>query len=801
MKISLNSLKKYVNINIPTDELLKLIGSRLVEIEGTEDLSAKYQGIKIVKVAECEKLEGTHLSLCQIQVSSDESDLMQVVCGAPNVRKGMLAAWIMPGSIVPETFGGENFRLSVRKLRGYDSHGMLAAADELGFLGASHDGIIEIDPRTACPGDDFAEVFGMNDIILDIENKSLTHRPDTFGLVGFAREIAGILGQKFNEPAYLSSELKELSPLKITIEDSALCPRYSCAVFEVKDDFLASGKYFTRNDVFLYKSGMRPISPIVDLTNILMLETGQPLHAFDYDKFVSVGGKSTPEILVRLAKDGETLQLLDGKTIDLNPNDILITSAGTPVALAGAMGGKNTEIDASTRRIILESATFSLYNLRKTQMSHGIFSEAITRFTKGQPASQTLPVLSEAVSRLSVSPESVSDSFPGKTAKNVVKFTTQEVNSLLGTNYKSSEIASTLENVGFELKNEDGDFTLTAPSWRTDIHIREDIIEEVGRLLGYDNIPLDFPVRPFVPAVSDPIFTLKSRVRNILSSYLRAHEVLTYSFVSKNLLEKCREDIKDAYKITNSISPELECFRTSIVPSILDKVRDNIKSGFTGFTLYEINQISKKSLGLDSENVPVMETHLASVSLGDFYSEKHLLLSLFRFLGISGVSVEPFASGPAYFEPAHSAVLKKDDAVLAHFGEIRTSILSGFKLSAPISAFELDLASILPLIDTSAPHFEDSKFPSVSRDITLSVADSISFDKLEKSIISALSDSSLIFSVAPVSIFKKSETDLKKNVSFHLTFESPAKTLSSSDISAIMEKITVSVASLGAQII
>lgn len=790
MKISLNALKKYVDIKVPTEELLKLIGSRLVEIEGTEDLSEKYEGIKIVKVVECEKIPETHLSLCQI---FDGEKNVQVVCGAPNVHTGMLAVWIMPGSIVPETFGNENFRLSVRKLRGFESNGMLAAADELGFEGADHSGIAEINPKDAAPGDNFADVFDLNDIILDIENKSLTHRPDCFGLIGFAREVAGILGEKFVEPDYLLENVVKnttfSSDVSATIENPSICPRYSCAVLDIDTNFLEAEKFFSHSDVFLYKAGMRPVSKIVDLTNVLMLETGQPLHAFDYDKFVAVGGKSEPEIIVRLAQKGEKLQLLDEKTIDLNETDILITSNNVPVALAGAMGGKNTEIDASTKKIILESATFSLYNLRKTQMAHGIFSEAITRFTKGQPATQTLGVLSCAIKRLGKDPLSVTDCYPFPVEKNVVKITTQEINSILGTKYTTDQIKKTLENVSFSVETNEATLSISAPLWRTDIHIKEDIIEEVGRLLGYDNIPLSLPTRFFLEAEVDPIFALKTTLRNILSDKLRANEVLTYSFVSKDLQTKVLEKPEDSYEIVNSISPELQCFRQTIVPSLLDKIRDNERAGFSGFSLYEINQISKKSLGLTAENTPKLETHLALVTLGDYYAAKHLFEQLFCSLGLSDLKFEAYSDKDSLYEPLHSARVTKDDQLVAVLGEVRSSVLKKFKLEAPISAFEFNLSTLLNLPKSTKKSLNLSKFPSVARDLTVKVKTSTEFSPVKAAIVSVLEGENLVFDVKETSIYRKTPADTSKNLSFHLSFSNPRKTLDSTEISAIIEKV------------
>ncbi len=801
MKISLNAIKKYVDIKIPTDELLKLIGSRLVEIEGTESLKEKYEGIKIVKVVSCEKIPETHLSLCQIFDGEEE---IQVVCGAPNVHAGMLATWIMPGAIVPETFGNENFRLSVKKLRGFESNGMLSAADELGFAGADHDGIIEIDPKDAKPGDNFADVFDLDDIILDIENKSLTHRPDCFGLIGFAREVAGILGEKFNEPDFLYHEevfpegfliekngslIAKDSKITISIENEKICPRYTCAVLDVKEDYLEKGKYFTKDDVFLYKAGMRPVSPIVDITNILMLETGQPLHAFDYDKFIAVGGAENPRIGVRLAGEGEKLQLIDDKTIELNSTDILITSNNIPVALAGAMGGKNTEVDVSTRRILLESATFSLYNLRKTQMAHGIFSEAITRFTKGQPASNTFNVLAEAVKNLEANPVDFADCWTASPQANVVKITTKEINSLLGTSYTTSQITKCLENVSFNVEGDGEAMIITAPAFRTDIHIKEDIIEEVGRLLGYDNIPLSLPRKQFRMPEIDPVLSLKTTLRNILSDKMGANEVLTYSFVSEDLQTKVNENPEDSYKIVNSISPELQCFRQSLVPSLIDKLYENIKTGYSDFSIYELNQVTKKSFGLTEENVPKMETHLGFVTFGDYYSVKKSLEEIFAFLNIELPEIVENSEN-SYYEPLHSAIFMKDGEKIATYGEVKSKVLKKLKLTDKVSAFEIDLGKLLSLPKNLSKSFNLSKFPSVSRDLTLKTKNDVKYLDLENTINSVLSAENLIYKISPVSVYRPENEKNTKNISFRLIFSNPKKTLDSAEISDIIEKVT-----------
>lgn len=838
MLISLNEIKKYVSIpdDLTNQDLVDLIGSRLVEVEDVIDLAPKYKGIYVVKVVKSTPIEGTHLNLCEVDAGAHnaefpqlENGLVQVVCGAPNARTGILAAWITPGSIVPQTYGNENFKLGTRKLQGYNSNGMLAAADELD-LGSDHDGIIEIDPKMARPGDSFADIFELNDLILDVENKSLTHRPDCFGLIGFAREVAGILGIKFAEPEWPELQATSGLPISVKITDEQLCPRYSCAVLGIPKH--EKSRYLTLDDVFLAKAGMRSIDPMVDLTNIIMLQTGQPLHAFDYDKLVAVGGTDKPNIIVRAAAKGEEIQLLDGKVIQCDSTDILITSNNIPVALAGAMGGKNTEIDASTKRIVLESATFSLYNLRKTQMAHGIFSEAITRFTKGQPAAMTMPVLAKTIAELHPDVLAVVDAWLGQHTQNVVKITTDEVNQLLGSDYSVAQIIATLTNVGFEVVSEPSGVTdnqtavaptseakirqkaspepteqnallsVTAPAWRTDIHIKEDIIEEVGRLLGFDNIPLSLPKGEFKGTEIAPMIQLKSQIRSVLSDQLAMNELLTYSFVSKSLLEKVGENPDNSYEITNSISPELQCFRQQIAPSLLDKVRENIKAGHDEFTLYEINQTTSRDLGLDAEGVPVMQTNLGILCLGDYYSLKAKIFALMEHglnFDLEYIQMAPGSEAAKkypYLEPMRSVELIINGQKIGAFGEVKAAVKRRFKLEGVVSAGEITLDEILDLPHITTVDVKLSKFPSVERDLTVKVAADMPFGRVDEAIRSAFDAQNLIYQVDPVSVYQAEPES--KNLSFHLKFASLDGTLDANQIAIIMKKITITTAKIGA---
>ena len=763
MKISLNWIKKYVRVPISDEDLVRLIGARLVEVEGVIDETEKYNNIYVVRVVSAEKIPDTHLTLCQIDVGQKET--VQVVCGAPNVREGMLAAWIAPGAMVPASVHEDSpFIIGKRKMLGkYDSNGMLAGADELDF-GDDHSGIVEIDPEIAKPGDTLKDVFGLSDKILEIENKSLTHRPDTFGIIGFAREVAGILGQSFDFE-YQDTKLTSKGDLKVKILDKDICARYTAVVLEKHGE--EKKKYLSWMDIMLSKSGMKPISEIVDVTNFLMLLTGQPLHAFDYDKFVAVGGSDKPVINVRKAKNGEKLELLDDTVVDLNENDIVICSGDIPVALAGAMGGKSTMIDERTRNIIIESATFSLYNMRKTQMAHGIFSEAITRFTKGQPPYQCLRVAEAAAGMLSYrfKVSAVADTLEKPIELDEVEVSVEEINGLLGTEYDERLITKTLQNVGFKVNLP----KVVAPSWRTDIHIKEDVIEEVGRLLGYDNINPVLPLHG--TAEKNDFLELKTKIRNILSSF-GANEVLTYSFVSSKLLEKAGLDTKNSYKIINSISPELQLVRQSIVPSLLDKAYMNQKLPVDKFAIFEINKVYQKAWGMDSENVPVEKSRLGFVlaerkTQGTaYYKAKYFAEELLKTLGIS-FEIKPLKSTAAEFRPfekKRAAEIVVNGITIGVVGEFRSSVKRSFKLNDFLAGFELDFDKILELHGSTVQ--VDLEPVLDKRDLT--VETDKSYGEVIAKIKEILVKNNLVAKIIPLAIYQPEEI---KHISVHLEFK------------------------------
>lgn len=819
MIISVNWLKKFVP-NLPEiGKLSKLIGARLVEIESVEDLGEKYKDVIIAKVISAEKVENSdHLNLCKIDdggvrkdIERDENGFVQVVCGAPNVRAGIFIAWLPPESIVPETFGGENFKLGARKLMGNMSNGMIASLRELG-LGDEHDGILEISSEVfkngIQAGDSFAEKFELNDFLLEVENKSLTHRPDCFGIVGFAREVAGILGEEFIEPEFIKdSNFEGVEDRKIDIEirNPKICEHYTAAIFDVSN--ILKNPNLTIEKTYILRSGMRSIDEITDLANKIMLETAQPLHTFDLEKLEKLNGSSDIKIVVRNAFNGEELELLDGKKIKMNEKDIMIAtgeSGEIAIALAGAMGGISTAIDENTSKILVESATFNLYNLRNTQMRHGIFSEAITRFTKGIPqmlSRKVLDLFAEDVLAMGGKSLSlVADSKDTNYREQLkISVSNDEINQVLGTDFSNDQIHRTLENVGILTENENSE-TFLVPFWRNDLHIKEDLIEEVGRLNGYDNIALQLPERTFKAVKKAKIDLLQSEIREILTAG-GANEILTYSFIHGDLLEKVDQDSQNSYKIVNSISPDLQYYRQTLTPSLLSKISQNIRAGFGEFAIFEMNKITEKSLGLNEENVPIEQKKLAFVYVNNkgenaFYQAKNYADFLFKKLGIEAdfskfnLEKSPLSTE---FEAKRSAVIEilnnGKKITLGVVGEFKKSVQKSLKLPEATAGFELDLNVLLEnLVGSNVKIKNFSKFQSVERDISINIDEKREFSEIFD-IFKNISDKfeNIEIEVLPIDIFKNS--DGTKNVSIRFKITPFEKTLTGEEIHEIVQKI------------
>lgn len=810
MIISVNWLKKYIKINVPIETLVNEIGTKLVEIESVTDLNQKYKDVLVVKVTSCQPHpKSDHLNILKINdggksnVSNrDKKGEIEIICGAPNVAKGQTVAWLPPKSIVPSTFDKEPFQLTTKKILGTVSHGMIASPKELDLYD-DQNGILIL-PDEIKAGASFALSFELDDYLLNIENKSLTHRPDCFGVIGFAREVATILGQKFEPPTWFKKDIdfaQKNSEIKVSINDANLSQKYQVVTINKKG---IEGLSFLQK-TYLARIGSRPIDPIVDITNWVMFETGNPTHAFDYDKVFKLckeQGLDGIEINVRVAKKHEKLKLLDGRDIKLTDKDIVISAGNQAIALAGAMGGNSTKIDHSTEKIILEVATFDLYKLRSTQMRYGIFSEAITRFTKGQPVG-VIDLVTARTLGLMFDLENASLDYTRSFVENKlsshrpIRLNYNFINQYLGTNLSIQAMTTMLDNANLSWSTEDNDIVVDIPWWRTDLNRRVELIEEIGRIYGYDNIASVLPTRLTQAPSHEPIFVLSKNIRQILSS-VGANETLNYSFVPGKILDYTKQDRENSFAIINSISPDLEYYRQSILSSLLRLIHPNIKANYPDMALYEINKIHHRQDGTTKDNVPVEKNSLGFIIAKNkdtesaYYSAKKYVNLIAKKMFLEFEYWSDFQSDPTstIFEPKRSAQIVYKNKIIGYVGEFSLSVQKAFKLPPFCAGFEINLDNLLQITNTSHFQFKPIKlFPSVERDLCLELNQELSYAAIKKALVETTSCFKAIeFSIKPID-FYQSEGSLKKRVTIRLIFSPKNKTLTSKQVEVIVNQI------------
>lgn len=825
MRVSLNTIKQYIDFELPpVDELVKRINEQLGGVEAVTDLFAKYKDAVIVRVVSAQQHPNAdRLRVCTVDdggvvadVPRDDNGFVQVVCGAPNAREGIFAVWLPPKSTVPASFDdAEPFVLDARELRGVLSQGMLAAGDELA-INSDHDGIIEINPDewkptdvAIAPGASFAEAFGLNDTIIDIENKMFTHRPDCFGQLGVAREIAGILGHKFTSPTwYLDVPgFANGEGLKLDVFNDATdkVPRIMFVAMhniEVKPSPLWL-------QCALVAMGGKPINNIVDVTNYVMLLTAQPTHAYDYDKIRGA------KIGARMAKAGEQVALLNGKTYELTAEDIVIADSEGPIGLAGIMGGGESEVDINTKNIVLEVASFDMYAVRKSSMRHGIFTDALTRFNKGQSPLQNDHILSLLMMSMKdvSTAEQVSEVFDlGSPAQpNVVRVTDTFINERLGLQLQNTDIATLLSNVECRVDSPDDHDTyleVFPPFWRTDIELPEDVVEEVGRLYGFDKLPRELPVQSIRPAVANSRLLAKRHIRNILSR-AGANEVLTYSFVHANVLTRAAQDPTQAFQLGNALSPELQYYRISVLPSLLAQVHANIKSGHDEFALFELGKGHHVDM-LDDDGLPIEFDRVAGVyaakrepkNVGSpYYAARRYVDELLGSIHAQDVhfkQLSTFDYGEhralmqlgAPFDPERSAMVMIGERFAGVVGELKSTVCSGFKLPEYTAAFELFLS---PFVSASTdPDYRPlSRYPSVTQDISLRVGKDVSYESVVAVVRDQITASEFQVDVSPLTIYRP-ENETMTTYSFRLKVTSHERTLRDDEVVALLDQVAQS---------
>jgi phenylalanyl-tRNA synthetase beta chain len=787
MIISLNWLKDYVDYSVSPEELADRLTMSGLEVESIE-----YTGKALENVVVAEILDmGPHpdadkLSLCRV---SDGANEYPIVCGASNMKAGDKVALATTGTVLPPgPKFPEGITIKKAKIRGQVSEGMLCAENELG-LGTESDGIMILPPG-AVPGTRLIDEIGVNDVLLEI---AITpNRPDCLSVVGTAREVAAILSGKagYPEPSISESGSPVGDYVSVEILSPAKCPRYTCRVITgVKIG--PSPKWMKTR---LESSGIRSINNVVDVTNYVLLELGQPLHAFDYGL---VKGK---KIIVRQAGEGEIIKTLDGVERKLTGDDLLICDAERAVALAGVMGGADTEVTEGTSNILLESAYFSPDTVRKTSRKTGLKSESSYRFERGVDPEGVVRALDRAAALIAelaggkVAAGRI-DENPIKIEPAVVSVTAKRVNAILGTNISEEEIISIQKRLGLELLSSDnGVLTFKVPTYRVDLTREIDIIEEMARLYGYNNIPVTLPAVAMKTELPQSVRTAQSKFKEIFTAN-GFYEAINYSFEDEELLRLFSPE--GALPILNPISKDGAVMRTSLTAGLVKNVVLNLSRQESDVRIFETGKVYIPSSG---DKLPKEINKLAAAATGrkqpelwdreelDFFDLKAILEKAFGALHLPSGAAFRAASEIEFLHPGKSAEIIIDSEAVGYVGELHPGLLERLELTKRVYVAEIDLDAAARLTAGKKGEFKPlPKFPSVRRDIALVVDEGVTagsiIDEI-KSLGSGLIEDARIFDVFTGGSVQTG----KKSVAVSLHLRAADKTLTEDEINKIQDK-------------
>ncbi len=761
MKFSYQWIAELVTgLKIEAKDLERLITMKTAECEGIETVGALLSDASVARVEAAEPIT-SHLTKAVVNIGAEKKT---VVCGAPNCRAGMTTAYVPIG---------------VKTLQGVVSDGMLASGQELG-VNRDHDGIVEVagEPGSRIPG-------CAPDQIIEIDNKSLTHRPDLWGHYGMAREVAAIASGTLRDPVDLSLLPKGVSPVRVEIEDTELCPRYSALVFEN----VHVGPSPLWLQYRLTSIGLNPISNIVDLTNFVMAELAQPMHAFDLDLLHG----ST--IYARPARDGEQLLALNDQTYALNPANLVIADAAGPIALAGVIGGHASAINEKTTRIVFESANFQASSVRRTSSALKIRTDASMRFEKAQDPVNTTRALARVIDLMrQVCPEArivggVADEGKPLVTPDAVTLRLQWLAKKLGRELHSSEVRGILESLQFGVtETEPGVFSVTIPSWRAtkDIATPDDLVEEVGRMIGYESIQ---PVPPLIAAVVPPDSRERVYLRHLRQLFcaLGFIEVSNYSFLSEAEVSRFGLRPEDHLRLLNPIAAGQDLMRMSLLPGIVANIALNRKHSDT-FQLFEIGrEIHKQPSGLPDERM-----HLVAASYARHSDGRELLMTMKRAVNavMRGATVKP-ATARSYEHPARAATVIWNGEAVGRIFELHPSFGEG-----RAAIIDLDLGEIERLKMPTAKYSPVNRYPSSHFDLSVLAPERALAGDLEQQLRSFAGP--LLEQLEYVREYTGSPLpEGTKSVSYRLTLTAPERTLESEEVTAVRNTIIDGMRSLG----
>lgn len=784
MLVPVNWLKDYVDINVDTKTMADAMTMSGTKVEEIISAGEEVKNVVVGKVLKMDAHPNAdRLLIGKVDVGGDT--LLQIVTGAENVKEGDYIPVALDGAVLP---GG--VKIESGKIRGEVSEGMMCSALELALdmeksTKDKRDGIYILD-RPVQPGTNIKEVLKMQDEVIDFE--ITTNRPDCLSILGIAREVSATLGTSFMKPEIKVNDTEGDTKdyvKGITIEAPDLCYRYAARVVDgIKIE--SSPQWMQKR---LLQAGMRPINNIVDVTNYVMLEMGQPLHAFDLEKVVG------RKIIVRKAGDGEEIVTLDGKNRTLSQNDLVIADVEKAVGIAGVMGGENTEITPQTRTILLESANFNGYSIRMTAKKLGLRSEASSRFEKGIDPNLAEEVVNRAVILLEQLGagkvvEGLIDVYPVPVHSHTVEVSPKRINVLLGTNISEEQMIEMLESLEMKVEKADERLKITIPTFRQDIRIEDDMAEEVARIYGFDKIPRTIMSGSWIQGRISKNQKIEDITKDVLCG-CGMFEITTYSFESPGVFDKLKfpenSPLRKAIPIQNPLGEDYSIMRTTLLPAMLNVLSLNYNRGVKEARLYEV------APRYIAREMPLKELPMEKKTIGlglygneTFYTLKGIVEVLMEELNVRNYEFKR-ARHPSY-HPGRTAEILINGETLGIIGEIHPDVAAKFGLDTKVYTGELDMGLLVDKAVFEIKYSLLPKFPSINRDIAILVDQDVEVGRIEEII--RETGGELVEKIEFFDVYTgKQIAEGKKSVAYSLVLRAKDRTLKDKEANLLMEKI------------
>ena len=783
MFLSMNWIKDFVDLSGLDD--LKLINQfSLSTAEVENDIQFKGSDVSGVVVAEIKSVEDHPESkkLHLLKVDIGESDLVDVVCGAPNVKVGMKTAFAKVGARIGE------IEIAPRPLAGFMSYGMCCSESEIG-ISDDHSGIMEITDDVK-NGTDLKEIYAIDDIIFEVDNKSLTNRPDLWSHYGIAREFAAIAQRALKPLSFADLKAYDHLPkVDMKIEDP-LCYRYSCLQFENISRNVSPVDMRIR----LYYCGMRAINFLADMTNYLMLEMGQPMHAFD--------SRKVENIRIKRFENEFDFQTLDGVERHIDPDTLMICNGDTPVAIAGIMGGLDSEIVEDTHTLTLESATFDAASIRKSTVRLSHRTDASMRYEKSLDPELTTAAIARFVFLLEKYDSAVkvvsslTDEYVYHYATVRLSFDKAYVDKYTGIEISNDTIVNTLTRLGFAVQNTGDDFTVEVPSWRAtkDVTIKADIIEEITRIYGYDNFEIHTASAPLFPTRPEPVKKDEDSVKDILVKHFNLHELHSYVWNYADELKELGVKNEGVIKLMNASNPNIETIRKTMIPTQLCQIKSNL--GYANdFGIFEVGRVVT---GMDADNLCIEEKHLGvtlyqkGMNLRDLYFRmKTILETLVDELKHKKVSFEKIEPEFDFEHPVNLNAVIVDGVCIGKIGMIHPSVMKKLDKRATVVFAEIDMDKFAAVENDSIHYIEPGKFPGIEIDLSFLTS---RFAPIAAAIDMAKKTCDLIRDVDVIDIYDAGDDS---SIAVRLTFSDNTRTLTREEVAAVTDKIIADLKNVG----